>query len=215
MQVFSSFKTRIKTFNMKNFLLFIACMFILVSCEKNESEVSKRPLLREKFNGKYELISSLSKTPVDLNNDGIESTNLLVENSMVLSSFIEIRIPNESDSYLKDNEFVFCEFWPTENEHRLKNKEVIPVYETPVFGMGYDIYGNTLIGVFAENLKTCTINKLLEISDDGKNTLIEIKSIDIMENETFKVTVIRKLYTKNGWVISEIESLYKRYTIGT
>ena len=215
MQVFSSFKTRIKTFNMKNFLLFIACMFILVSCEKNESEVSKRPLLREKFNGKYELISSLSKTPVDLNNDGIESTNLLVENSMVLSSFIEIRIPNESDSYLKDNEFVFCEFWPTENEHRLKNKEVIPVYETPVFGMGYDIYGNTLIGVFAENLKTCTINKLLEISDDGKNTLIEIKSIDIMENETFKVTVIRKLYTKNGWEISEIESLYKRYTIGT
>ena len=215
MQVFSSFKTRIKTFNMKNFLLFIACMFILVSCEKNESEVSKRPLLREKFNGKYELISSLSKTPVDLNNDGIESTNLLVENSMVLSSFIEIRIPNESDSYLKDNEFVFCEFWPTENEHRLKNKEVIPVYETPVFGMGYDIYGNTLIGVFAENLKTCTINKLFEISDDGKNTLIEIKSIDIMENETIKVTVIRKLYTKNGWVKSDIESLYKRYTVVT
>jgi hypothetical protein len=44
-------------------------MFILVSCEKNESEDSKRPLLREKFNGKYELFSSLSKTPVDLNND--------------------------------------------------------------------------------------------------------------------------------------------------
>ena len=200
---------------MKIFLLFIACMFILVSCEKNESEDSKRPLLREKFNGKYELISSLSKTPVDLNNDGIESTNLLLENSMILFSEIEIRIPNESDSYLKDNEFVFCEFWPTENDHRLKNKEVITVYETRVYGSDYDIYGNTLIGVFAENLKNCTINTLLDINDDGKNTLIEIKSIDIMENETIKVIVIRKLYTKNGWVISEIESLYKRYTVGT
>ncbi len=200
---------------MKNFLLFIACMFILVSCEKNESEASKRPLLREKFNGKYELISSLSKTSVDLNNDGIESTNLLLENSMILFSEIEIRIPNEPEFFLKDNEFVFCEFWPTENDHRLKNKEVITVYETRVNGLGYDIYGNILIGEFADNLITCTINKLLDISDDGKNTLIEIKSIEIMENETIKVTVIRKLYTKNGWVISEIESLYKRYTVGT
>ncbi len=200
---------------MRNFSIFIVLICFLVSCNNNQSDTSIRPLLHEKFNGKYELISSFSNIPVDLNNDGSESTNLLLENSMLLFSEIEIRIPNEPDLFIKDNEFVFSEFWPTENEHRLKNKDVIKVYDTPLNTGDYDIYGNILIGVFTDDFRTCTISDYFKIKDDGKNTLIEVKSIDVLENETIRVTVIRKLYTMNGWVLSEIESLYKRYTVAT
>jgi hypothetical protein len=198
---------------MKYFLPLITFLFVFLSCQKDESDVSNRPLLHEKFNGKYELISSGSKTAVDLNNDGIKSMNLLDENSMILFSFIEIRIPTEPELFLKDNEFLFSEFWPTENDTRFTNKEVIAVYKTRVWGYNYDLYCQTFIGRFEEDLRTCTLRTT--INDDGKNTLIEIKSIEIVENETIKVTVVRKLYTMNGWVESEIESLYKRYTIIT
>lgn len=199
---------------MKKSLSLIACVFALISCEKKESVVSNRPLLYEKFNGKYELVSSFSDKAVDLNNDGIESKNLLDENEMVLESSIEIRIPAENDLVMKDNEFVFTEFWPTENEHRLRVNDVVTEYNSFLSDInGYDIYGNIVIGMFDDELKACTFNKT--INDDGKNTLIEIKSIELMENETIKLTVARKLFTKQGWVISEIESVYKRYTIVT
>jgi hypothetical protein len=201
-------KQKIK--NMKIFLPLIALLFVCFSCQKDESDINNRPLLYERFNGKYEILTSFSKTAVDLNNDGIESTNLLDENSMILFSNIVIRIPNEDELFLTEKEFVFSEFWPTENEHRLKNKEIITVYKTRTYSDDYDIYGNTLIGEFNDDLSSATFRK--NITDDGKNTLIELKSIDILKDETIKVTVVRKVYTMNGWITTEIESLYKRYT---
>ncbi len=195
---------------MKIFLPIAALILVFISCRKDESYINLRPLLNEKFNGKYKIVTSISKTAVDLNNDGIESTNLLDENSMILFSTIEIRIPDENELFLTENEFVFSEFWPTENEHRLRNKEIITVYRTPVNSGNYDIYGNMLIGGFNDDLTSATFR--LDIQDDGKNTLIELKSFDILEDETIKVTVVRKLYTINGWITTEMESLFKKYT---
>jgi len=198
---------------MRKFLSLIALLFVFLSCHKNETDIDNRLLLYEKFNGKYEVLSSISKTAVDLNNDGIESTNLLDENSMILFSNIEIRIPHEDELFLKGNEFVFTEFWPTENGHRLKNEEIITVYNSPIYSGDYDIYGNTLIGEFKDDLYSATFRN--DIKDDGKNTLIELKSIEILDKETIKVTVVRKLYTLKGWITTEIESLYKRYAVIT
>ncbi|MDO9554229.1 hypothetical protein [Rhodonellum sp.] len=194
----------------KILLPLIALLFIFFSCENNELDNNIRPLLNEKFNGKYEILSSISKAAVDLNNDGIESTNLLDENSMILFSTIEIRIPYKDERFFTEKEFVFLEFWPTENEQRLKTNEIITVYNTRFYNFYYDLYGNTLIGEFKDDLSSATFRK--NITDDGKNTLIELKSIEILEDETIKVTVVRKLYTMNGWITAEIESLYKRFT---
>lgn len=193
---------------MKIFLLLLVCAFVLFGCE--DEEMNNKPVLHEKYNGQYELFYSVSKEAVDLNNDGIESTNLLDENSMILFSTIEIRVPQD---FLDNNEFVFCELWPTENNLRLKNNEVITVYKTPVYGWNYDLCGIILLGKFADDLKTCTLENVTE--NDGVSTLVDLKSLEFMENETIKIIVIRKLYTSRGWVLSEVESLYKRYTIIT
>ncbi len=195
---------------MRKILLIIVCVVIFVGCDKDEVSTSNKPLLREKFDGIYEIISSVSDKAVDLNNDGYSSKNLLNENSMILFSSIEIMIPAENEFFLKDNAFIFSEFWPTENEHRLKCKEIITVYKTRIYSGGYDIYGNALIGKFADDLNSGTFAK--GVDNDGKNTLIAIKSFDIMEDETIKLTVVRMLFTTKGWITTEIESLYKRYT---
>lgn len=195
---------------MRIYLTLIALVFAFFSCQKEDLESNNRAKLNAMFNGKYEILNSTSKIPVDLNNDGIESTNLLDENSMILFSFIEIIIPFEGDHFLNQNEFVFSEFWPTENELRLQNKEIIEVHKTRFYSLGWDIYCNLLIGEFNDNLSSAIFKE--NIPDDGKNTLIKLKSIEILTDETIKVSVVRKLYTMNGWVTTEIESLYKKYT---
>ncbi|MGQ1947493.1 hypothetical protein ACT3CD_10400 [Geofilum sp. OHC36d9] len=189
------------------FFHLIIISLVLLSCQEDQTDVNNRPLLKERFNGKYEIISSTSKIAVDLNDDGVESTNLFEENPMILLSKIRIRIPREDELFLYDNEFVLSESWPTENEHRLADKENIIVYDLT----GYDIYGNILIGEFNDSLSSATFR--LDLNDDGKNTLVEIKSFDVLEDETVKLIVIRKLYTRNGWTTTEIESFYKRYTV--
>ncbi|MCT4587691.1 MAG: hypothetical protein N4A71_07705 [Carboxylicivirga sp.] len=195
----------------KTFFLLITLLFFLWGCQKEEMEINNRPLLKERFNGKYELISSNSKQAVDLNNDGIESTNLLDENSVILFSEITIRIPYEDELFLKENEFVFSELWPMENEHRLKEKKILTVYKKRVYSVNYDLYGNVQIGKFNEDL-TSAEKFRLDINDDGKNTLVQLKSLNLLEDEIIRVIVVRKLFTKNGWVTTEIESLYKRYS---
>ena len=193
----------------KTFFPLIILSFVLLSCQEDQMDINNIPLLKESFNGKYEILSSTSKIAVDLNDDGIESTNLFEENSLTLLSKIEIRIPHEDELFLYDNEFTFCEFWPTENEHRLADKENLVVYDA----LGYDLYLNIFIGKFNDVLSSATFR--LDINDDDKNTLVAIKSFDVLEDETIKLIVIRKLYTKNGWTTTEIESCYKKYTVVT
>lgn len=193
---------------MRKILSLVACACILVSCQKEDSESDIRSSLYEKFNGKYKLVSSFSNTAVDLNNDGIESFDLLNENSMIMFSTIEIKIPSNPEPFLKANELVFSEFWPTENDLRFTNKSVIPVYTKPVHGPNYDIYVQTLIGKFEKDYKSCTFNTAIQ--NDGKNTLIKIKSVEMLKDETIKFCVDRKLFTKNGWVKTEVVSIYKR-----
>lgn len=195
---------------MKKLLSIAICAIIFFSCTKHEISVSNRSLQHEKFNGRYELLSAISEKAVDLNNDGNASTKLLDENSMILFSTIEIRIPQKEELFLEDNEFVFSEFWPTENDRRLKDKDVITGCRTKICSGDYDMYGNILIGEFKDDLKSGSF--INDIKDDGKNTLIEIKSIEFLEDDKIEVTVVRKLYTMSGWTATNIKSLYKKYT---
>ncbi|WP_421919729.1 hypothetical protein [Marinifilum sp.] len=197
--------------NFKKGILTSICAILLFACDNSEEFQDNPDYLRDKFNGKYELISSASKKAVDLNNDGNASTNLLDENSMILLSTIEIRIPRVNEIFIENNEFVFNEIWPTENEHRLKNKDLIALSKT--YNGEYDLYGNTSIGKFKDDLKSGTFRN--EINNDEKNTLVELKSIDFLNNDKVEVTLIRKLYTINGWVKTQIKSEYKRFSSNT
>ncbi|PCH67117.1 MAG: hypothetical protein COC06_11760 [Bacteroidales bacterium] len=69
---------------LKKGLLITICTIFFISCNKNEPNENIEQLLKEKFEGRYELISSISEEAVNLNNDGSSSTNLLSENSSIL-----------------------------------------------------------------------------------------------------------------------------------
>jgi hypothetical protein len=190
---------------MKKVLLITICTVFLISCNKNESD-EKLKQLKEKFHGKYEMISSTSMDAVDLNMDGITSTNLLSENSEISNSGLELRIINE-------NGLLFEEKWPVEHITIPQGETFDPSSYHPSYVINYALYINQGLSKFGDDYQS--IEFLGEIQQNSTNTLISIESITIEEDETIKVTSIRKLYTMNGWITTKIESRYKRYTIIT
>lgn len=186
---------------MKKGLLLTLSTIILMSCTKNESNVNLAQL-QDKFHGKYEVISSTSTDAVDLNMDGISSTDLLDENSEIARSGLEIRIYN-------DYSFSFEEKWPVEYFIPGNAKVDSTSYQS-TFTINYALYCNVASFQFADHYKS--IQLLGNLNQADVNTLKSVESIVIEENEIIKVTTIRKLYTKKGWVTTKIESRYKRYT---
>ena len=187
---------------MKIILSIVICAVSFVSCNKIDSE-DHLEILKDKFHGKYELVSSISKELLDLNMDGIASNDLLSENPQLARSGIEVFII-DSDHHL------FEEKWATEN-HQISRDELFDpnkVYTTE--GLYYGMYINMSSFIFNEDFKT--IQLLDGVYTNEVNTLISFESVVFEGNEIVKVTTIRKLYTKKGWVTTEIISRYKRFT---
>ncbi|MCZ4694600.1 hypothetical protein [Ancylomarina euxinus] len=178
-------------------------MIFLISCNKKESKENLEQLY-QKFNGNYELISSISKHAVDLNMDGRASTDLLSENPMLSESRLGIRI-------LENDYHYFEEMWPMVSSQVRRDEVYDPnkVYST--YALSYDSYYNMSTCLF--NNDYTSIQLLRDVQKDSVNTLISIESIIIEANEVIKVTAVRKLYTIEGWHTCQIESRYKRYTI--
>jgi len=197
---------------MKIGLLITICAIFFISCCKNESNENLEQLkleeLKASFHGNYELISSVSEDAVDLNMDGTNSSNLLLENPKLSESRLFIRILEAELGY-----HFFEEMWPMASSYVRRDEVYDPnkVYST--YALGYDSNVNSSICLFNDD---CTSIQLLnDVKKDELNTLMSIESINIEENEIIKVTSIRRLYSIKGWVTTKIESRYKRYTIIT
>jgi len=185
---------------MKKGLFISLCTIIFFSCNKNESNENLAQL-KEKFHGKYEMISSTSSNAVDLNMDGISSTYLLDENSEIARAELELRI-------YSNNNFLFEEKWPVEYISNSSGEIVDSTYT-----INYALYCNIESFQFTDDYKSLQLQGSL--NQASVNTLKSIESIVVEENEIIKVTTIRKLYTKKGWITTKIESRYKRYTTAT
>lgn len=184
-------------------LLYIAfCAVLLIGCSKTDSNDDVE-FLKENFHGKYKLISSTSEKAVDLNMDGYSSTDLLSENPIISESELEIRIYDVNSN-------LFEEKWTMENSQIPRDEVYDPnrVYSTD--GLNYAKYINFFPFEFNENFKS--IKLLTEVYKDNVNTLIGIESVIMEEKGFIKVTTTRKLYTKVGWIATQIESRYKRYS---
>jgi hypothetical protein len=190
---------------MKKGLLITICTIFLISCNKNKSNVDIEQL-KEKFHGKYEVISSISEDAVDLNMDGTTSTDLLYENPEISNSGLELRI-------LNDNEQLFEEKWPVETIVIPRGEIFDSTSFHPTYNIYYALYINPSSCRFDDVYKS--IQLLDEFQQNSANTLISMESITIEENETIKVITIRKLYTMKGWITTKIETQYKRYTTTT
>lgn len=192
---------------MKRFTWIIISLLALSSCNKSDWHDNYEQL-KLQYNGKYELLSSYSDDAVDLNMDGIYSTDLPNENPEIQKAGLEIKIIAK-DRITEPGKHIFNEKWPVAHvSYRGEEVSDTARYHDTYFIM----YAMKLIGgscQFEDNNSTIILG---EPYINESSALISFESIDVDENDIITLVTLRKLYTIDGWVVTRITSKYKRYT---
>lgn len=189
---------------MKKELLIALCVLIFASCSKDDA-VEDSESLKAQFQGKYELISAESEIPVDMNMDGVNSTDLFKENTQLSEAAIMIKILDPEYEY-----HLFEEKWPMVSSQVSRDEAFDPNKEYTAYALGYDTYFN--LGLFVFNADHTEIHLLEDPEKNSVNTLLSFESVMVQGNEQIKVITLRNLYTKKGWIRTKIVSKYRRYT---
>ncbi|WP_321372259.1 hypothetical protein [uncultured Draconibacterium sp.] len=195
---------------MKVNLLILISLLVLSGCSKSDWHEDYE-VLKLRYNGKYELLSSYSDEAVDLNMDGVYSTYLPAENPEIERAALIIKIIPD-DRTTESGKHIFDEMWPDAHVvHRGEEVSDTARHQDSYFIM----YAMKLHGCrcqFVDNNATILLDEpYLEES----SALISFDSIDVDENGIITLVTRRKLYTNDGWVETQITSKYKRYTTHT
>jgi hypothetical protein len=166
------------------------------ACKKDNFAESK-DALHERFNGKYQVISSWSDQQVDINLDGKVSSNLKDELSDLSRVNLELRI-------LKEEKYnLFSLFWPEQylSEGFAADKPIIT-------------FANQALGLKFNFSKQVT-DLLLDSSDvqpaDAKRFVLP-SVVKVLSDDVIEVSFSKSVYTSQGWKNITIITRYKRWT---
>jgi hypothetical protein len=175
------------------------CMF--VACEKSRLLPHEDlPVLQERFHGKYKPVSSISSEAIDVNLDGVASTNMLTEVPDLPGSELEIRI------YAINNS-LFVQFWPEQDF----GYEPRPLAYRPNMVIHYLQQSRTRLFTFSPDLTELVI-KPDDVPLQDSIRFPVPSSVTIEANDEIKVVSPRQLFTRPGWKKVEVTTVYKRYT---
>lgn len=162
---------------------------ICISCKKKEIVIDKNYLLYDLYDGNYNLIEAYSANSVDINMDGISSTNLVLEiPNLKLSDF---------DVIIGKSAMRFRLHWPEQIRH------VYDMPSQPEFN--YAIQGDWIYFNFNDDNTSIKpdIKRQVPTSDRLPD---EIKIL----NGLVKIKLTRKLYTQTGLQDVVINATYKK-----
>ncbi|SHF91435.1 hypothetical protein [Flavisolibacter ginsengisoli] len=170
-------------------LLSLLC---ISSCKKSAIAANEDvKALYERFHGKYKIVNVSSSEAVDLNGDGMASTNLLSEIDLE-NSLLEIRIGSE---------YVFIQTWP----------EVYLSPGVPDSVIHYANQGVSRYFAFDNAIQQLNVKPENPTVDEVRFPMPE--SVLIKQGDNIEVTINKRLYTSLGWKIIKVVTLYKRYTM--
>ena len=193
---------------MKTTLLFLLAGILgLSACEKEASVAPNEDItaLQEKFHGKYKPVYSTSSLALDVNRDGVASTDMLAEISDLSQTWVEVRI-YEKNQHSPAPSFLFLHQWP--------KQELLPVEPTtnnPFIRLSYA----TKVVVWPFSLDKSLAQLLLEPNKSylaDPDVFSPLETVLVKENEQIEVTLTKRLYTTEGWKTVKIVTLYKRFT---
>jgi len=208
---------------MKTLLLLCPILLsVILGCKKDNPvldpeivEAQKVAALQNQFHGKYGIVSSVSNEAVDVNMDGVTSTDLLKEIDVLPSEKnhhfdVEVRIygPNRLSA---GPAYIFSQSWP-EQYIRLENEEW-----TGGPGLNYDPslridflrQGTARQFHFSKDLKSLNV-----LASDNENPYRWVKPESVTVDPSGRLVIVNKrfLYTKNGVKQVSITSVYERFT---
>lgn len=127
----------------KNVLLCLFVSVLLTGCQLISPEPANQNVdaLYNRFHGKYKVISSVSSDPVDVNLDGIQSTDMLAELPMLTNEYdynLELRIQPLIGS-TQEVRFLYMQTWPVQFIHDTETTywQGQPITYNPSFRVSY------------------------------------------------------------------------------
>jgi len=182
----------------------VILFFMLIACNKPSLSPDRDlATLQERFHGKYKPISSTSSETIDVNLDGVASTDMFNEIRDLPNSNVEVRI------YAIDNS-LFIQFWP---EQYFADR-ITPGNYTANMHITYANQSSTRLFTFAPDLKKLNIKPDATPLPDSIHFPFP-DSVTIKDNDRIQVVSPKQLFTRDGWKKVTITTLYERYTKAT
>jgi hypothetical protein len=214
---------KLETIIMKTLLLLCPILVsVMLGCKKDDPvldreiiEAQKVAALQNQFHGKYGIISSVSNEAVDVNMDGLTSTDLFKEIDILPSEKnyhfdVEVRIYGRNP-LSAGPAYIFSQSWPEQYIH-IENEEW-----TGGPGLNYDPslridflrQGTSRQFYFSEDLKLLNV-----LPSDKENPYRWVKPESVAVDPAGRLVIVNKryLYTKNGVKQISITSVYERFT---
>lgn len=170
--------------------------------------------LYQRFHGKYELISSTSNEPIDVNLDGRSSVDMVQEYDYLKEHNLEIRI------YARDNPslnrtFNFTQAWPEQYFYNDSTKERWNgefLNYVPNLSISYAHQGAFHGFEFSPDLKQILV-KLN--TNENPFRWQRPESATVEAGDYIRTVNKRRVYTRAGVKEVVITTVYKRYTMTT
>ncbi len=152
-------------------------------------------LLREKFNGKYELVAAFADKAVDMNLDGFASNDLSNEILNLNAAFVEL-----SGS---KNVRIFTQFW--QEQYLLESQNIaLPSVDYARQGIGFSFS-------FNEDLKGFNLDKT-KVTEEQAERFAVPESVKLLANDLIEVVFVKLVYTGSGWKDITIKASYRKFT---
>lgn len=191
---------------MKKLTYLLAIAGALGGCQKSAVEPSEdTAVLHDRFHGQYNIVSATADRAIDLNRDGLASTDLLTE------------IPNLGRKQSTLNVFIrenglkwFEDSWPQPNITRNWN------YSSPDSVMldGYLFNPLPRDFTFDKAVTSLLVEPGPADKANGGRTAAP-ESVTIEGDGQLRVVTLRLLYIGRSWQLVRITTVYKRFTIIT
>lgn len=170
--------------------------------------------LYQRFHGKYKVLSSTSSEALDINFDGIASTDLLKEIPALTDNraFLELRV-----KYPDRSVFLFTQFWPeqyvytyTGPNQQWNGADTLSYNAT--YSVGYAQQAAPYSFSFSPDLSQILV-KANEKADPIRWVKPELVSIE--EKDRLRLTNKRRIYTRTGVREVIVTTVYERFTMVT
>lgn len=199
------------------FTLMLAVSIGLLSCQPSDSVVDPKDALEklyQRFHGKYKLISVLSSEPLDVNFDGVASTDLMSEMSALTANgpYLELRV-----KYPDRPVFLFAQFWPEQYIYTYTGSNLTwngrdTLSYDPKRSVHYAEQAAPYAFAFSDDMSHILV-KPNDQSDQIRWTKPE--SVFIEAQDRLRLVNRRHIYTRAGVKEVLVTTYYERFTMAT
>lgn len=193
-------------------LLLLSVLVLCISCD---TENDNAPV--NDFKGYYKITSIVSKTAIDLNNDGIQSTNILQELSSPHTTLNGVF----SDFYNVSNPKNFAEVRPTEGQMNPTQFISFNFPEQSISYLNDDLALN--IPILMHYTTSMNVSLFYKINNQNGIEIIDndtewnaqfgvINSLQRMDKTNFEVDLDKKMFdfASKQWLVLKVKANYQK-----